>query len=325
MVARRTPREFRAVVAALTLVGVALALSSCTPAEQAKVVARVNGEAITAGELLQELRKRRGAPVLADIIDTALIYQAANEAGITASEEEMALRWQRAIAEAGSETDMNAILEQRGITQDEYRQKLRADLLLDKLAKQTIEIPDQEIQDFYREHREDYALGERVKARMILVHNELDAVNLRDVLAQPGASFEGLARTVSIDPATKDEGGDMGWFERDDYARAITDVAFEMEEGELSQPIEVPDGWVLLKVEGHRGAGYRPLDDVREEIRARITRMKLPEARKEWIARARKAAAVQIHDAELREATMMLLENAPAPMSPSLLPVAPPR
>ncbi|MGI5816498.1 MAG: peptidyl-prolyl cis-trans isomerase [Armatimonadota bacterium] len=312
-------------VAALAIVGVALALTSCTTAEQAAVVARVNGETITASELLDELRKRRGAPTLVDLIDTALIEQGAEQAGITASDEEMQLRWQRAMAEAGSETDMRGILEQRGVTEDDYRERLRIDLLLDKLARETMNIPEQEIKDFYNEHREDYALGDRVKAKMILVASETDARHIRDALDDPDASFEGLARALSIDPATKDDGGDMGWFERDAYARAITDVAFEMQPGEISDPIEVPDGWVLLEVEGHQDAGYRPLEEVRDEVVARITRMKQSEARAAWIRQAREAAVVRVRDSQLREATMMLLENAPPPASPSLLPVPPPQ
>ncbi len=323
MVERRIVSSF-SIALAVMVIAVAIAVGSCTPTEQMQIVARVGGEAITSVELLEELRKRRGAQMLVDIIDTQLIHQAAEEAGISVSTDEMDLRWKRAIAEAGSQTDMEAIFERRGLTEAEYRRKLRDDLLLDKLAKATIQIPDQEIQDFYREHKEDYALGERTKARMILVSSEADAKALREALDDPEADFAGLAKALSIDPATKDEGGAMGWFERDDYARAITDVAFEMEAVQISDPIEVPDGWVLLKIEGHKEAGYEPLDEVRNEIRARIEREKLRSAREAWMRSQREQAAVQIHDEDLREGVRVLLETAPPPQRPSLLPVPPP-
>lgn len=325
MAARRTLSRLGRIIAAVAIASLAICLSSCTTAQQTRVVARVNGEAITTADLLAELRKRRGAPTLVTIIDEAIIHQRAEEAGITASDEEMQLRWQRAIAEAGSESDMQAILEQRGVTNEEYRRSLRTDLLLDKLAKASMEIPEQEVEDFYREHKEDYALGERTKARMILVSSEADAKAIRDALNEPEADFAGLAKALSIDPATKDDGGDMGWFERDDYARAITDRAFEMEAGQISDPIEVPDGWVILKVEGHKEPGHRPLEEVRDEVEARITRLKLPSARAEWMTNAREAAAVKIHDAELRDMTLEMLKNAPVPQAPSLLPVPPPQ
>ena len=325
MTARPILSAFRRALAALATVGAVLALTSCTPTERAQVVARVNGETITAGELLGELRKRRGAPTLVDMIDITLIERAAQAAGMSASEDEMHLRWQRAIAEAGSETDMRAILEQRNVSEEQYRENLRIDLLLDKLATASIDVPEQEVEDFYREHQEDYALGERVKARMILVSTEADAQSIRDALDDPQADFAGLANALSIDPATNEAGGDMGWFERDDYARAITDVAFKMEDGTFSDPIEVPDGWVLLQVEAHEGAGYRPLAEARDEVQARIVRLKLPSAREEWIRQARAEGAIQINDDSLREATTELLQHAPPPQRPTLLPVPPPQ
>jgi foldase protein PrsA len=322
---RRILSAFSTILAALVIVLAMPAVTSCTPTDRGKVVARVNGQTITAGQLLEELRKRRGGPTLVDMIDAELIELAAREAGIEVSEEETQLRWQRAIAEAGSETDTRAILEHRGISEEEYRESLRIDLLLDKLVTATIQVPEQEVADFYREHQEDYALGERVKARMILVSSEDDARSLADALKEPEADFAGLAGALSIDPATSENGGDMGWIERDDYARAITDAAFAMAAGEISPPIEVPDGWVLLKVEGHEGAGHRPLEEVREEVQARIVRMKLPTAREEWVRRARSEAAVTISDEGLREATMELLKHMPPPQRPSLLPVPPPQ
>ncbi len=325
MTARRILSAFSTALATLAIVAVAPTVTSCTPTEQAKVVARVNGRTITAGQLLDELRKRRGAPTLVDMIDTVLIDRAALEAGFNVTDEEMRLRRQRAIAEAGSETDMRAILQQRDMSEEQYRESLRIDLLLDKLARASMEVPDQEIADFYREHKEDYALGERTKARMILVSSEADAQSIRDALDDPAADFAGLATALSIDPATNESGGDMGWFERDDYARAITDVAFRMKDGQISDPIEVPDGWVLLQVAGHQPPGYRPLEEVRDEVRARIVRMKLPSAREDWVRRAREGAAVRINDLSLREATLQLLKNAPPPQRPTLLPVPPPQ
>ncbi len=242
MLPRRVLSGFSTIISALVIVLALPAVTSCTPTERGKVVARVNGQTITAGQLLDELRKRRGGPTLVDMIDAELIELAAREAGIEVSDEEMQLRWQRAVAEAGSETDTRAILEQRGISEAEYRESLRIDLLLDKLVTATVQVPEQEVADFYREHQEDYALGERVKARMILLGSEEDARSLADALKEPGADFAGLATALSIDPATRENGGDMGWIERDDYARAITDAAFAMSEGELSAPIQVPAG-----------------------------------------------------------------------------------
>ncbi|MGC9320342.1 MAG: foldase protein PrsA [Armatimonadota bacterium] len=324
MLHRRVLRRIRAItIAALgaLLVG---AMGSCTPLDEGAVVARVGDEAITAGDLIRELKARRGPSALVEMIDSHLIRMAAAEAGIEVTQEQMRLRWERAVAEAGSEADLDAMLERRGLSRDRLREMLHRDLLLDRLAQEHMTIDEQEIKDFYREHRDDYELGERVKARMIMLNSESDAEAVLDTL-DVGGDFAGLAKALSIDPATAEEGGDMGWFEREDYAEAITDAAFAAETGEVVGPIEAPDGWVLLKVEGHKPAGHKSLEEVREEIIGRIRRAKLPSARAEWMRQAREEATIEIRDDELRAETRRLLEQAPPPQPVTLLPVPRPQ
>ncbi|MGD9494732.1 MAG: peptidyl-prolyl cis-trans isomerase [Armatimonadota bacterium] len=302
----------------------AAALGACTPSERATVVARVNEQAISADELVRELRLRRGPAVLVEMIDSELIRAGAAQAGITVTDEEMALRWERAVAQAGSEADFEAVLASRKLTREQFRALLQQDLLLDKLAKATMSIPEQEVLDFYAEHREDYAVGERVKGRMMLLGSESDAQTVLEAL-KAGGDFAGLAQALSLDPATREKGGEMGWFEREDYAQPISDAAFALQPGQISGPIQVPDGWVIVQVQERKPAGYRELEEVREEVRGRIERAKLPYAREEWIRRAREQATVQILDEALRETTESLLQHAPPPEPVTLLPVPPPQ
>ncbi len=316
----------RALVAAALAAGalITLALGACTPSERRQVVARVNDLTITTDDLLRELRRSRGPATLVEMIDAELIRQGAEEAGITVAGDELELRMERAMAQAGSEADLEAMLKRRNLTREQFREMLLIDLQLDKLARASMTIDEQEIKDFYAEHREDYAVGAQVKARMMLLGSEADARAILDTL-KAGGDFAGLASALSLDPATRDRGGDMGWFERKDYARPIADAAFSLQCGELSEPIEAPDGWVILLVEERRDAGYRPLEEVRDEVRGRIDRAKLPSAREEWIKAARRRATVRITDPELRAATRRILENAPAPEPVSLLPIPPPQ
>ena len=305
---------------AATLIVVMLAtLGSCTPAGGGDVIATVDGQPITSADLLREMHLRHGPSMLVEMIDEILIHQAGAAAGISVTEEELQLRWDRAIAEAGSEMDLEAILLQRDLSQERFREQLRTDLLLDKLVRAAMVIDEQEIEDFYHEYQDDYRRGERVKARMILVATEDNAVTIAEAL-EAGGDFAGLATALSIDPASKEEGGEMGWFERQDYAEVISTRAFEMQPGETSEPFEAPDGWVILHVEGRDEAGLRPLEEVHSEVRGRIMRAKVPLARGEWITAARTEAALRITDSELREATLSLLEDAPPPGPVTLMP-----
>ena len=295
-------------------------VASCTPAENGDVVARVGGREITVGDLLGRLREVRGPSVLVEMIDARLITSAAVQAGIEVGDEELQVRLQRAVAEAGSDADFAVALQQRGQTREQFTEALRLDALLDKLVMAGMAIQDQEVRDFYGEHREEFRLGETVRARMMMFASREDAQAVRDTLGA-GGDFDGLARALSTDPGTADRGGEMGWFERDGYAEEITKVAFDLQPGELSQPFQAPDGWVILQVEERKPPGFRPLEEVRAELLARIQRGKLPDLREQWIRRARAEATIRITDDDLREATLELLKSAPAPQPVSLLPV----
>ncbi len=326
-VSERWPGAERLRVMGCLMAGMTLVLlASCTPAQQSRrvVVATVSGQKITFGDLLNELRARRGPSVLVEMVDTQLILAAAEKAGLTISDEEMRLRMERAISEVGAEADFEARLQAMRTTRDRFAERLRVDLLLDKLAGADMHISEQEVKDFYRDHQEEFRLGERVRARMILVSSRADADTVYETLQQPGSDFAGLAKALSMDPSTKDQGGDMGYFEREDYAKEIADVAFSLEVGQLSKVFKAPDGYCILKVEDRKPAGIKPLAEVAKQIRARIAIAKQPSARRDWIAKARQEAAIAIEDDELREATIELLKQAPAPRPVSLMPALTP-
>ncbi len=295
-------------------------LSSCVSDEGSKVVARVDGQAVTLAQVLARAKLDRGPSLLMEMIDARLIESAAAEAGLEIGDEELEMRRQRAVAEAGSEADFEATLALRGLSRPEFLEQLRMDMLLDKLATGKMVIADQEVADFYREHLAEFARGEQVKSRMMLFVTRADAEAVRETLAA-GGDFAGLAGALSTDPGTKDSGGEMGWFARGDYAAAICDVAFALKPGQLSQVFEAPDGWVILRVEERRPAGHESLDAVREQLLSRIRRLKLDSSRREWVMDARRAAAIQISDDDLRAQTLELLEHAPVPQRVSLFPI----
>lgn len=88
--------------------------------------------------------------------------------------------------------------------------------------------------------------GEQVQARHILVDTEDKAKAARDRIAK-GEDFAAVAKEVSTDTGSKDKGGDLGWFTRDQMIKEFADAAFSLPVNEVSQPVKTTYGYHLIQ------------------------------------------------------------------------------
>lgn len=297
-----------------------LGMASCgDDMDKGRVVATVNGQDITYGELLRELEARQGPVALMDLVDEAIIRQEAEKRKIRLTEEDRRLALERAAARVGSMADLKTRLDETGIPMDAYARSVETDLLLDRIARQEVKVSDNEISHYYHENISEFKRGPRVHARMMLFTDRSSAESVLEVLKDPEADFAGLAKSLSEDAATGPEGGDMGYFEKDDYAEAISSVAFKLEPNTLSDIIQVPDGWVILQVLDRKPAGPLALDEVRDQIRQRLIHDKTQAMRGQWLLEARKATKIRIRDKGLREEFEKRIEVLKPPPMPGQL------
>ena len=265
------------------------------------MVARVNDVPIERERLLAEARRRYGRQILQQMVDETLIQQQARQLGLTATNEDLDRAYERAVARAGSEADFARQLERLCMTQDQFRETLVPEVLLDKIIATTVTVSRKEISEYYEAHIDEFRLPERVRARLIMLETRENAEQIRKVLEVEGADFAGLAKAFSIDPGTKDQGGDTGYFPREGYyAEEIASRAFAMREGEISDVFEAPDGFCILQALGRKAPETRPLSEVREQIRSRVAFEKREKLRQTWLAEARQKASISILDEQLQ-------------------------
>ncbi|MBF0563536.1 MAG: peptidylprolyl isomerase [Alphaproteobacteria bacterium] len=150
--------------------------------------------------------------------------------------------------------------------------KDREDLLVRRayLTKQvTSKITDEMLKDHYQTLIKKMPPKEEVHARHILVDSE-DKAKAAITEIKGGADFAKVAEKVSTD-GSKEHGGDLGFFTKDEMVAPFAEAAFKLKAGEMTdEPVKSPFGWHVIKVEERRMATPPKFDDVKDEVRTMV-------------------------------------------------------
>jgi peptidyl-prolyl cis-trans isomerase C len=274
---RRQPVAFAALAALLLAVPIVSACSKNDSSSEAQasapdpVVARVNGVDIKQSDLAlaeedlgadmqgvsPEARREHLISYLADII---MVTQAADKKKLADNPE-----FKRRLAF--------------------LRNKLLMGYELQEEAKSAA--TDEALHQTYNEAVKSMGGQEEVRARHILVETEDEAKNLLDQI-KGGADFATLAKEKSKDPGAA-EGGDLGYFTKDQMVPEFADVAFKMYPGQLSNPVKTQFGWHIIKVEDKRAKQPPEFDKVKDQIEAYLAR----KSQTEFIGKLRQSAKIE--------------------------------
>ena len=100
----------------------------------------------------------------------------------------------------------------------------------------------------------------------------------KDVIAQlaKGADFAKLAKEKSLDPGSKDKGGDLDWFSPAGMVRPFSDAVTKLQKGLYTTvPVQTQFGWHVIKLEDSRTAQPPAYDKVKDGLQKRIQQEKL--------------------------------------------------
>jgi peptidyl-prolyl cis-trans isomerase C len=265
----RAPRTL-ALVAALAL-PLVLGLHASAAQDADKVVARVNGVDIKAsdvaiaeedigGNVAQMPPESRREYLTTYLTDMTLVAKAAEAKKIGDSDE-----FKQRLAY--------------------YRSKILMDLLLQSEAKAAVS--DGAMHQLYDEASKQMVGQQEVRARHILVKTEDEAKAIIAELKK-GADFAELARQKSTDPGAA-EGGDLGYFPKEEMVPEFADAAFKLEKGQVSEPIHTRFGWHVIKLEDKRERQVPAFDQVRDQLANHLVR----KAQAELITKLRADAKVE--------------------------------
>jgi peptidyl-prolyl cis-trans isomerase C len=149
---------------------------------------------------------------------------------------------------------------------EQFRQGLIIESLMEELCAGKDAVSDEEVEAYYRENKERYSLGERVRVRHIMVKTREEAEDIQQRLQQ-GEDFITLARQYSIWP-TKKKGGDLGYIGRGMVDKSFEQAAFALKRpGELSDIVKTKLGFHLIRFEDRKEPRQLDFSEVQEETR----------------------------------------------------------
>ena len=247
-------------------------------AQDDPVLVTVNGQPIASSELQTQLLYRWGDIALGGLIQEMAIEQAAAEAGVSVSDREVEQRaenFQRNldIQAAATGSNFTMWLARQKMTPYAFRKWVRNELLLEKMVGDEAAVTDDEVQQVWEASREQFRQPERMYVSHICVKTRDEAQSIRaEIIA--GKSFEEAAAEYSIDPYTKESGGDLGPISSGDSP--FQRVAFSLSaDSELSEPVQSPQGFHIIRRDRHIPAGVPEFAEVEEQLRERIEQQKL--------------------------------------------------
>ncbi len=310
-------------LALMLAMGIALPSAAQTPT---RPVARVNGTVLTEADLQAALNEIMPAGVfhggfssakrnkyrpqaLEKMIEKELFYQEAVKKGLTVDEEMIAAQRQRTIRRLGGDSKFRAALKRAGLSDRQYREKLRKKFLVKRLIAEDITqraVPtDEEIRAYYEANRSKFMRPEarRITHILISVKPEAGSQERRKRKQRAQEAIEKIRSGEDISAVAWDysdgpyrvKGGDMGLVHRGRLDPELEKTVFALEPGKLSGIIETIYGYHIIRVEAVEPPTQLSLREVSDKLRKELSRKKEKQLRAALVARLKKTAQIVVY------------------------------
>lgn len=230
-----------------TMAATVILLSGCqTKQADSQTVATYSGGQVTQASFYKELKQ---SPTTKTVLANLLIYRALNHAyGNAVSAKSVDATYDSYKNQYGD--NFANFLSQNGFSKTGFRQSIRTNLLSEVALKKLKKVTNSQLKEAWKTYQP------KVTVQHILTNDEATANQVISDLAA-GKDFTTLAKTYSIDTATKDKGGKVS-FESNSrsFDSTFKDAAYKLKNGEYTQsPVKVTNGYDVIKMVNHPAKG----------------------------------------------------------------------
>jgi hypothetical protein len=153
-----------------------------------------------------------------------------------------------------------------------------------------VTVAEADVAAYYGRNVDLYRRRETRRVRLVLVESEAAACDIVRRL-ENGVQMDALARSESLDPGSRDNGGDLGEIGREQFAGPLGDALFAAPIGELVGPIRTAHGWHVALVELITLPSVVPYDEARPAIEAELLAAERSRVFAQWLDERRTAIA----------------------------------
>ncbi len=293
--------------------------------------------------------------VINELIVKKLLDQEIDKKHIKVSKEDMDKELKNIIDKVGSKEKFNELLKQNGVSSAQFKKDLSDEVKIQKLVDSlsVVSISDKDAQKFYKENEDKFKNPDKVRASHILVSAnyeelkakiaatpegkkmsaaDLDAAVKKEMADKKAKAdkllaeakknpkdFAKLAKENSDDTVSAKEGGDLGFFAKEEMVEPFANAAFAMKPNTLSNVIQTPYGYHIILVTDRQKAGVEPFDKVKSEIKEFLTNQEKVKVLQQYVDTLKNQAKIEYNDPSFNPSTIQKLLKEQAKNNPALM------
>ena len=293
--------------------------------------------------------------VINELIVKKLIDQEITKRKIKVSKEDMDKQLKSIIDKIGSKEKFNALLKENGVTTSQFKKDLTDEVKIQKLVDSlsVVSVSDKDALKFYKENEDKFKNPDKVRASHILVSanpeelkakiaetpegKKLSAADLdaavKNEMAQKKAKaekllaqakknpseFAKLAKDNSDDTVSAKQGGDLGFFAKEEMVEPFAKAAFDMKPNTISNLVQTPYGYHIILVTDRQKAGVEPFEKVKSEIKEFLTNQEKVKVLQQFVDTLRNNAKIEYNDASFNPASIQKALKEQTKNNPALM------
>lgn len=295
--------------------------------------------------------------IINELMVKTLLDQAMKKNNIKVSNEEVEKELKSLIDKIGSKDKFNELLKQNGISSADFKKDLKEEVKIKKLVDQLsiVKISDSDTRKFYDSNLDKFKYPDKVRASHILISADADRIRevikadeknkdlseaqidekvkqdiaakyqkAQKILAEvklDQSKFAKLAKENSDDPGSAEQGGDLGYFTKDQMVPEFANAAFSARPSIVTDIVKSPYGYHIILVKDRIAAGVEPYEKVKGEIAAFLENQKKVEVLQKFLADAKKDAKIVYVDESFNPDTIQKeikdkVKDMPIPQMP---------